>query len=749
MIQISDIVKQFPLMSETRGKKIEPIDWAIALSLLLLAAFLYIPMLGNFHLFDPWENHYSQVTWETMSHNSFARLWYRNSNRFWSKPPLLFWMQMPFFAISIGEFMGRLPIALFSVTFLFSFYLVLSTLFRRRTALFSTLILMMSPQFFMLSRHIMVDLPFLALNTMAMLFLARFIVMRKTDVADKIWKIPRRNLYLYIFYFLEGWAFLAKGLLSVSIPGAALLIYLLLTFDFAIFFSWRNFKHHLIGMGIYLAVVMSWVGYMWYDGGFEFIRIFIWFHHFKRAMGVIHKPNDLYTLYVQIIGYAMFPWSAFIPAAIYHFFKDRTKTSSFRTHILLFSMFVGPYFFFSYSSTKFYHYVAPVLPFLAIMIGYYLDRLFSASWSVGKKIEVVVAILLVAAIGRDIGNKYGIFAHLITFYNNRSLERVPSFDYVIAITFTIFGLALFIAIINDKFRKNAIRIMFSVTALFMLYYFAFAMPVISRSYSLKPLIDKYLEVSPKREPIADYYKWFRRSSSFWLKNDITFLKKDKEKSVLRFFNKPGTQYVIMKKSDKKRFSNLMKRLGKTVTLVKKGQKNLLMRVSGKGRALDENAVKKYRPKSIPSDAVSSHAIFDKIAELESYKIIKGNVEKRDGKLWAKAGQTIEIDLYFRALQGNIPKDYMVFLHNEGDKKDMRTKGDENMAMGAYPTTYWKKGDLVRHPLSVRLPANSKNSYYIPYIGLYQEDYRANITNFKDVPNDGDNRFELMRIWLIK
>jgi hypothetical protein len=52
MLQITNIIKQIPLLSETHGKKIEPIDWAIALSLLLLAAFLYIPMLGNFHFFD-------------------------------------------------------------------------------------------------------------------------------------------------------------------------------------------------------------------------------------------------------------------------------------------------------------------------------------------------------------------------------------------------------------------------------------------------------------------------------------------------------------------------------------------------------------------------------------------------------------------------------------------------------------------------------------------------------------------------
>ncbi len=746
-MKLSDIRKELPLLHETRTDKIERIDWTVAIAILVLAAILYIPLLGNYHLFDPWENHYSQVTWETMSHHSFARLWYRNSNRFWSKPPLLFWMQMPFFAIAINEFTARLPVALFSILFLSSFYLLLTTLFRRKTALFSTLILMMSPQFFMLSRHVMVDLPFIALNTLAMIFLARFLVLKKERGAIK--GIPRRFIDLYLFYFLEGWAFLAKGLLSISIPAAALIIYLIITFDFAPFFKWKNLKHHLIGFGIYLAVTMAWLGYMWYDAGFEFIRIFIWFHHFKRALGVIHKPNDLYTLYVQITGYAMFPWSAFIPAGIYHFFKDRTKTSEFRTHILIFAMVVGPYFFFSYSSTKFHHYIAPVLPFLAIIIGYYIDRLFTVSWGVGKRIEIMVAIMLIAAIGRDIGNKYGIFAYLITFYNTRHLARVPSFDAVIAVSFTVFSLALFAALFWDRLRRWSIGILFSVTALFMTYYFAVALPVISLSYTLKPLIEKYKEVSPERAPIADYYKWFRRSSSFWLRNDITFLKKDKEQSVLRFFNKPGTQYVIMKRSDRKRFDHLMRRIGKKTALVMKGQKNLLLRVTGEGQQIDAREAQKYLPKIVPKDAIPVHVVFDKVAALVAYQIVDGSVEQKDGKWWAKEGQTITINLYFKALKSRIPKDYMVFLHTEGDMKDKRTKGDENMAMGAYPTTFWKKGDLVRHPIRVRIPSHSKNHYYIPYIGLYQEDYRANITNADEVATDGDNRYELMKLWLIK
>ena len=70
-----------------------------------------------------------------------------------------------------------------------------------------------------------------------------------------------------------------------------------------------------------------------------------------------------------------------------------------------------------------------------------------------------------------------------------------------------------------------------------------------------------------------------------------------------------------------------------------------------------------------------------------------------------------------------------------------------MANGTYPTDFWKKGDIVRHPLKIKIPEKSQNNYYISYTGLYQEEYRANITNKEEVKNENDNRAELLRIYL--
>ncbi|MGI6394926.1 MAG: ArnT family glycosyltransferase [bacterium] len=744
----SKIEGDIKTLNDMRNGRLNNLDKLALIAIVVISALLYIPFLGNFFMIDPWENHYSHVAWETLEKGSFAKLWYQNSNRFWSKPPLLFWMLMPFCKIHISEFMGRLPIVLFSIGTLAGFYALLTRLISRRASVLATFILMLSPHYFMLSRQIMVDLPFIGLNTLALLCMAVYFV---GDIPEneKVWKIPKRDFFLYLFYFFEGWAFLAKGLLSVVIPGTALFVFMLFTKNFGYAFKWEHLKKHLIGFGVYTAVIAPWMGYMWISEGFEFIKIFIWFHHFKRVAGELHKPNDLYTLYVRILGYSMFPWSAFIPAGIYHFMSKSKEVISNNKKLFLMSMAVGPFFFLSFSGTKFYHYIAPVVPVIAIFLGVYLNKLWDARWAISSKIEAIIAVMLVAAIGRDIGNNHGLWLHIVTFYNERTLAKIPSWLFVIIPVFSLFAIILFTMIFSAFMRKYGFYFLFALTALFMTYYFIFCLPSISRAYSLKPHVEAYLKDSPERAPIADYYKWLRKSVSFNLRNDVTFLQTDKEKNVLRFFDKPGTQYVILRPHDKKRFEVLMKRINKNTALVFKDQRNQLFRVTGKGKKRDLSKAELYTVERVPGDIIKSNVIFDDVIKLEGYKVTSKGLTYRDGKTWSKESRTIAVDLYFRALKSNIAKDYDVFLHNEGNKKDKRTKGDESMALGTYPTTFWKEGDIVRHPLKIRIPANSKNDYYIPYIGIYQEEYRGNISNKDEVPNDGDNRYELLRIYLDK
>ena len=743
------IGNDFETFSEIRKDSLNNLDKFLIILTVVLCALLYIPMLGNFFMIDPWENHYSHVAWETLEKNSFAKLWFQNSNKFWSKPPLLFWMLMPFYKFNISEFSGRFPIAVFSIFALVGFYILLTRLISRKSAIISTFVLMLSPQYYMLSRQIMVDLPFVALNTIAMLCMAVYYFGNIGEDEKIFKKIARKDFYLWLFYFFEGWAFLAKGLLSILIPGVSLFIFMVFTRNFGYFFAWKHLKKHLIGMVIYLAVVMPWFGYMWASEGKSFFDTFIIYHHFKRTAGEIHKPNDLYTLYIRILGYAMFPWSAFIPAAVYSFMTKKEENSEKIKKLFFFSSFIGPFLFFSFSSTKFYHYIAPVVPFIVIFLGIYIEKLWENRWSVSAKIEALISIFLVAAIGRDIGDKHTLILHLVTFYNTRKVPHDISWEIAIISVSTAFCLIIFSMMISDFMRKKGFYALFALSAGFMTYYFAEPLPQISKYYSLKPHVEAYLKDSPERAPIADYYKWLRKSAGFWLKNEITFLQMDKEKNVLKFFKKPGKQYVILRENDKKRFDSLMKRINKKGVTVYKGGKNMLLKVSGSEERQNFSGAKEYIVKTLPENIIKSNILFDNVIKFEGFSIEEGKLTLKDGKYYAKEGTDIKIDLYFSAAADKINRDYDVFLHNEGNKRDKRTKGDGNMAKGTYPTDFWKKGDIIRHPLVIKIPKGSKNDFYTSYFGLYQEEYRANITNSSEVKNDGDNRAELIRIYLDK
>lgn len=59
----------------------------------------YIPRLGSYGLFDPWETHYAEVA-RTMLQRQDPVSTYWQDDGFYSKPPLLFWMQATGFWIA-------------------------------------------------------------------------------------------------------------------------------------------------------------------------------------------------------------------------------------------------------------------------------------------------------------------------------------------------------------------------------------------------------------------------------------------------------------------------------------------------------------------------------------------------------------------------------------------------------------------------------------------------------------------------
>ena len=84
----------------------------------LWAVMLFIPFLGNVHLFDWDEINFAENAREMLLTGNYQQVQI-NFQPFWEKPPLFFWLQTISFKIfGINEFAARLPNALVGVVVL-------------------------------------------------------------------------------------------------------------------------------------------------------------------------------------------------------------------------------------------------------------------------------------------------------------------------------------------------------------------------------------------------------------------------------------------------------------------------------------------------------------------------------------------------------------------------------------------------------------------------------------------------------
>jgi 4-amino-4-deoxy-L-arabinose transferase-like glycosyltransferase len=172
-----------------------PIATGVALALLLISALrrpallvfviasaIYLPLLGAYGLWDPWETHYGEVSREILSRDDWISLWWAQDRWFWSKPILIFWAEaLQWSAAGVGfhpdqnpphtEWVLRMPIYLMSVSGLSAVYAGVARLWGRRAGVIAALVLATTPYYAFLTHQAITDMPFVANMTVAMMLL--------------------------------------------------------------------------------------------------------------------------------------------------------------------------------------------------------------------------------------------------------------------------------------------------------------------------------------------------------------------------------------------------------------------------------------------------------------------------------------------------------------------------------------------------------------------------------------------------
>jgi 4-amino-4-deoxy-L-arabinose transferase-like glycosyltransferase len=162
----------------------------VCMALLMLCAIVYVPLAGNYGMWDPWETHYGEVARQMLERNDFVSLWWPGSPQdrmeFWSKPVLTFWvmaLSMKLGGLEWGnpapsqiadswrvEWASRIPFVLLGILGIWAVWELVRRLAGARAALLSAVVLATSSQWLLISRQAMTDMPFVVPMTVALAY---------------------------------------------------------------------------------------------------------------------------------------------------------------------------------------------------------------------------------------------------------------------------------------------------------------------------------------------------------------------------------------------------------------------------------------------------------------------------------------------------------------------------------------------------------------------------------------------------
>ncbi len=196
-----------------------------------IGSLLYLPALGSYSLWDPWETHYGEVAREILARDDWVSLWWAQDGWFWSKPILNFWIQSLSMAtlgthyqpdqMLIGfhgaaahpEWVVRAPNFLLTISAMYLLYKGVAKVFGRRAGLMGGIVLATVPDWFFLAHQTMTDMPFVASMTAAM----GLLLLGLYTEEERVTRVYQVDAGKHSFRF-SGWHLVFGVVLVCAIP---------------------------------------------------------------------------------------------------------------------------------------------------------------------------------------------------------------------------------------------------------------------------------------------------------------------------------------------------------------------------------------------------------------------------------------------------------------------------------------------------------------------------------------------------
>jgi 4-amino-4-deoxy-L-arabinose transferase-like glycosyltransferase len=529
----------------------------------LLAGLLLFVGLGSMGLTDRDEGRNAEAGREMLETGDWVSPTFNYEPRF-AKPVLVYWlMGLSYRWFGVDEFSARLPSAVFGLGLILLQYLFLSRFCGPTVGLFGALMLLLNVQIIGLSRMVLTDSVLIFLTTLS---LYSFWLAFHGRSTERWWR--------WVFYLGMALATLAKGPVGFLVPLITVALYLTATGQ------WRRFWEEgspLAGSLLFAAIALPWYAVMWSLHGTQYAA-----SAQANTVGRFLKPMEghgftvLFYLPVLLLGF--FPWSGWLPFAWYDAYKDwraargkgQEKTiwmedAHYASNPVSLTFgpqaprelewfaatwVVGVLVFFTLSSTRLAHYIAPLYPAAAALTAIYWRRsLFDPNLK-GRRasIHLMMAIGYLLAIGFALlPSVYPSFAGKLTKeFPVATTIGLGSGPYMAAIVLLVgMGLVGYFGL-HDERRAGAFWASGASIALVTLTVLQLVVPGVNRYFIAPPQSLSYtagVNLAPTDRLIV--YGSTRPSNVFYARRKVIFVSEGEEATIREALAQPGQTMVVL------------------------------------------------------------------------------------------------------------------------------------------------------------------------------------------------------------
>ncbi|HZQ60208.1 MAG TPA: phospholipid carrier-dependent glycosyltransferase, partial [Casimicrobiaceae bacterium] len=354
---------------------------AIGILLILIIASAWLANIGHRVLQHPDEGRYAEIAREMSASGDWVtpRL---NDLKYFEKPPLQYWLMAATFDVfGASAATARLWPVLAGLAAVVAIAYAGHALGGAPLAWSAGIALAGMLWQVALSQILTLDA---MLSALLAIGFAGFVVAQRAESTA----VQRRHA-MWITWAAMAGATLTKGLIGLVLPGAALVLYMLIARDFAL---WRRL-HLGSGLLIYLLLTAPWFIAVSLANP-EFAQFFFVHEHFQRFLTTTHRRTGSIAYFVPLLGVGALPWITLLLFNVHRAWREGVPNAlgfSWQRFALVWAAFV--FVFFSASGSKLPSYILPMFPPLALVAGWLLLRLPAA------RLRVAVLPLMVIGIG--------------------------------------------------------------------------------------------------------------------------------------------------------------------------------------------------------------------------------------------------------------------------------------------------------------------------------------------------------------